>query len=184
MDQAAPGRRAQIGAYLRQRRLRLDGRPMGPAKDRRHVDHLTQADVAELAGVSEALVAQIESGRYPNLNERVLGKLARAMRLGPDQESYLRSLLSEPTTPRQLSLATVTPAACSVINAAMPVSAFISDSGPECGAFHVPRSGDATPVGRLGRERAESRCCAADAARHLPATGGGIRRADRAIMHQ
>lgn len=127
MSEVSPDQRRQIGAYLRQQRVRLDGQTYGPARDRRHVAHLTQSGVAELAGVSEALVAQIETGRYPNLNARVLGKLARALRLQPHQEAYLRNLLREPLAPESPAVAEVTAGACSVVDAAAPVPAFITD---------------------------------------------------------
>ncbi len=127
MSEVSLEQRRQIGAYLRSQRLRLDGRLHGPARDRRHVAHLTQSGVAELAGVSEVLVAQIETGRYPNLNERVLGKLARALRLAPHQHAYLRNLLWAPLAPNPPAMSDLAPGACSVVDAAMPVPAFVSD---------------------------------------------------------
>lgn len=127
MGQVTREQRNQIGAFLRQHRLRLDGRVHGPAKDRRHVRYLTQTDLAELAGVSEALVAQIESGRYENLNERVLARLARALQMQPSQETYLRNLLAVSPRTNQPAMAALSPAACSVVDAAMPVPSFVAD---------------------------------------------------------
>lgn len=127
MGQMSRDQRVQIGSYLRQQRLRLDGRLHGPAKDRRHVAHLTQADLAELAGVSEALIAQIETGRYVNLNERVLARLGSALRFNASQETYLRNLLVGAPGDHPHAAVTLTSGTRSVVDSAMPVPSFVSD---------------------------------------------------------
>ncbi len=87
---------AAIGSFVRQQRQKACPEDF-PAlvQRRRHVSHLTQADLAELAGVSEAAIAQIESSRYPNLNTNILGRISEALDLGPMQHHYLLSLLSD-----------------------------------------------------------------------------------------
>jgi transcriptional regulator with XRE-family HTH domain len=60
---------------------------------RRHVEHLTQADLAELAGVSVSLVAQVERGRYDNLNLALLRRLVDALDLGDDHQRYVQHMV-------------------------------------------------------------------------------------------
>jgi transcriptional regulator with XRE-family HTH domain len=87
---------AIIGSFVRQQRQRADPVEFPTlARRRRHVPHLTQADLAQLAGVSEAAIAQIESSRYPNLNANILSRISEALSLGPMQHHYLLSLLSD-----------------------------------------------------------------------------------------
>lgn len=95
MDTAVGIREREIGAFLRQCRLRAMAGNEVPDR-RRHVPYLTQAEVAELAGVSESLVAQIETGRYAHLTPRLLAKLGAALRLDAGQTTYLRHLLAWP----------------------------------------------------------------------------------------
>lgn len=59
---------------------------------RRHVHHLTQSELAELVGVSTAVISQIEQARYPNLNNAILQRISLALRLSPQQDIYLRGL--------------------------------------------------------------------------------------------
>ncbi len=89
---------AAIGSFVRQQRQKSYPEAF-PAlvQRRRHVPHLTQADLAELAGLSEAAIAQIESSRYPNLNANILGRIVRALGLSPMHHHYLLSLLSDPS---------------------------------------------------------------------------------------
>jgi transcriptional regulator with XRE-family HTH domain len=89
---------AIIGSFLRQQRQRADPDAFPVlGQRRRHVPHLTQADLAQLAGVSEAAIAQIESSRYPNLNANMLSRISQALKLEPMQHHYLLSLLSGPS---------------------------------------------------------------------------------------
>ena len=66
---------------------------------RRHVGHLTQGELAELVGVSTAVISQIEQARYPNLSSAILHRISSALRLTPQQDLYLRGL----GTPRTIS---------------------------------------------------------------------------------
>jgi transcriptional regulator with XRE-family HTH domain len=94
MAELAPFEIREIGLFLRQQRqqaLREQFPELSPGR-RRHVRYLTQAELAELAGVSVTMVEQIESGRYPNVNPAVVRKLCQAMRLAPERTAYALSL--------------------------------------------------------------------------------------------
>ncbi len=85
----------EIGRFIRARReaalaATYDGLPAR----RRHVAHLTQGELAELVGVSIAVVSQIEQARYPNLSGPILQKISAALRLAPQQDLYLRGMLN------------------------------------------------------------------------------------------
>jgi len=89
--------RREIGMFIRQQReARRASNFPGLIHRRRHVPHLTQADLAEIAGVSHALVAQVENGRYENLNPSILIRLAMALKLESHQEQYLLNYLQPP----------------------------------------------------------------------------------------
>jgi transcriptional regulator with XRE-family HTH domain len=86
--------RQAVGAYVRQQRQRA--RPDAfPAltRRRRHVVHLSQGDLAELAGVSVSLIEQVENGRYDNLNPGLVLRLALALGLSLDEQQYLLNYL-------------------------------------------------------------------------------------------
>lgn len=88
---------AAIGSFVRQQRQKCRPEDFPTlVQRRRHVPHLTQADLAELAGVSEAAIAQIESSRYPNLNPNILSRICLALNLSPVHRHYLLNLLSDP----------------------------------------------------------------------------------------
>jgi transcriptional regulator with XRE-family HTH domain len=100
MASVLSGDRQTIGDFLRQRRLSLQpDRFAALIKRRRHVDHLTQTDLAELAGVSVAVVAQVETGRYENINPALVLRLSRALQLDQDQERYLLNFLQPVPAP-------------------------------------------------------------------------------------
>ncbi len=88
----------EIARHLRKERLRTDWRDFPvESKSRRHVPYLTQPELADLAGVSEAMLSQIESCRYPNLNQAVLRRICRALKVDAPSETYVVKLLEEPT---------------------------------------------------------------------------------------
>lgn len=82
-----------LGRFVRARReaahsssyTQLPGR-------RRHVNHLTQGELAELVGVSTAVISQIEQARYPNLNSGILHRISAVLHLTPQQDLYMCGL--------------------------------------------------------------------------------------------
>ena len=93
-----------IGRFIRARRevTPIEQFPQLPQR-RRHVPHLTQGDLAELASVSSVVISQIEQGRYPNLTHGLLNRIANALHFTPQQEVYVLGLL-EPRADVQKTL--------------------------------------------------------------------------------
>lgn len=79
-----------IGRFIRARRQATDASSYDvlPTR-RRHVPYLTQEDLAELLQVSSVVISQIEQGRYPNLNDAMLRRIAQALNFTFQQETYL-----------------------------------------------------------------------------------------------
>jgi transcriptional regulator with XRE-family HTH domain len=89
-----------VGAYFRRQRQRATPDRFPDLRNRRrHVAHLTQADLAELAGVSISLVAQVERGRYDNLNLPLVQRLVDALGLGDGHRRYVQHLVQPAAEP-------------------------------------------------------------------------------------
>lgn len=87
------GRTSAVGEYLRARRALLSPEEVGFVADRsRKVEGLRREEVAVLAGISPEYYLRLEQGRDHQPSDQVLGALARALRLGPHGEAYLRRL--------------------------------------------------------------------------------------------
>ena len=84
----------ELAAFLRTRRERLDPREFDlPARRQtRRTPGLRREEVAELAGVSVDYVVRLEQARGLRPSAEVVEALARALRLGPDERSYLFDL--------------------------------------------------------------------------------------------
>lgn len=85
---------AEIGAFLRTRRGRLNPRDVGlPVYGRyRRVPGLRREELAQLAGVSVAYLTRLEQGRGHNVSAEVLGALSRALRLTDAEHEHLTRL--------------------------------------------------------------------------------------------
>jgi transcriptional regulator with XRE-family HTH domain len=84
---------SELGEYLRVRRERLRPADVGlPGGSRRRVPGLRREEVALLAGISVEYYLRLEQGRDQHPSDQVLDSLARALRLDPDAETYLRTL--------------------------------------------------------------------------------------------
>lgn len=82
-----------IGRFIRARREATSASDFTELPQRRrHVLHLTQGDLAELAHVSTVVISQIEQGKYPNLAHGILQRIATALRMTPQQQQYLFGL--------------------------------------------------------------------------------------------
>ncbi|WP_078880640.1 helix-turn-helix domain-containing protein [Kitasatospora purpeofusca] len=91
------GRPKELGAFLCTRRAELTPQQVGLPSDGtpRRVAGLRRAEVARLASISTDYYTRIEQGRMP-ASTPVLEALARALRLSPDQRSYLLGLAGRP----------------------------------------------------------------------------------------
>ncbi|MFH8463390.1 helix-turn-helix domain-containing protein [Streptomyces sp. NPDC017991] len=84
----------ELAAFLRTRRERLDPGDLGlPTRRRsRRTPGLRREEVAELAGVSVDYVVRLEQGRGLRPSVDVLEALSGALRLSPDERTYLFDL--------------------------------------------------------------------------------------------
>jgi transcriptional regulator with XRE-family HTH domain len=84
----------EITPFLKARRAALDpaalGLPAGVAH--RRVSGLRREEVAQLAGISVDYYTRIEQGRAHAISDAILDAIARALRLTPDQHTFLRNI--------------------------------------------------------------------------------------------
>ncbi|HEY3555972.1 MAG TPA: helix-turn-helix transcriptional regulator [Kribbella sp.] len=87
----------ELAAFLRTRRERLDpqdfGLPIG--RRSRRTPGLRREEVAELAGVSIDYIVRLEQARGLRPSADVVEALARALRLAPDERTYLFDLTQQ-----------------------------------------------------------------------------------------
>lgn len=99
-----PREARDIGRYVRARREATAPTAYSELPNRRrHVQHLTQSDLADLTRISTVVISQIEQGRYPNLNHAILHRIAQTLKLTTQQETYLLGLF-EPRAANQKAL--------------------------------------------------------------------------------
>ncbi|MFD7107199.1 helix-turn-helix transcriptional regulator [Streptomyces celluloflavus] len=84
----------ELAAFLRNRRERLDPHALGlPSRRRsRRTPGLRREEVAELAGVSVDYIVRLEQGRGLRPSADVVEALSQALRLTPDERTYLFDL--------------------------------------------------------------------------------------------
>ncbi|GLW59329.1 helix-turn-helix transcriptional regulator [Kitasatospora phosalacinea] len=99
MTEHVPPRQAELAAFLRAKRARLQpeeaGLPRGP---RRRTPGLRRQEVAQLAAVSVEWYVRLEQGRVGTPGTAVLDALAEALRLTADEHRHLH-LLARGETP-------------------------------------------------------------------------------------
>lgn len=85
-----------IGRFVRARReaTSIESFAHIPSR-RRHVQHLTQSDLAALIEMSTVVVSQIEQGRYPNLSKTILHLMAQALSFTQQQQLYVFGLFDD-----------------------------------------------------------------------------------------
>lgn len=112
----------ELASFLRSSRERLDPADFSlPSRRRaRRTPGLRREEVAELAGVSIDYVVRLEQGRGLRPSAEVVEALARALRLGPDERTYLFNLARQ--RPRDADKAATT--------AAPPLAGLVADLSP------------------------------------------------------
>ncbi|HVM52176.1 MAG TPA: helix-turn-helix transcriptional regulator [Acidimicrobiales bacterium] len=85
-------RAAEVGAFLRSRRARVDPVAAGFPADRRRTPGLRREELASLAGVTVSWLAKLEQGHAHAVSPDVLTSLARALRLGHAERTHLFAL--------------------------------------------------------------------------------------------
>jgi transcriptional regulator with XRE-family HTH domain len=97
MDQ---GDRAELAAFLRRRRARVQPGDVGlAAGQRRRTPGLRRQEVAQLAGMSVDYYIRLEQGRRPRPSRQMIAAISRALRLSDDERAYLHHLVGEVPEP-------------------------------------------------------------------------------------
>lgn len=92
--------RAELAAFLRTRRERLQPRDAGlPDGQRRRTPGLRRQEVAQLASLSVDYYIRLEQARGPRPSRPVLAALARALMLNADEREYLFRIAGEEPSP-------------------------------------------------------------------------------------
>jgi transcriptional regulator with XRE-family HTH domain len=118
-----------LAAFLRARRELLKPADVGlAAGGRRRVAGLRREEVAMLAGISTEYYLQLEQGRGRQPSDRVLGRLAQAMRLGDDAIEYMRNLArSGPRSRNRLAAERLDPGVQTFIDTWVLTPAYVQD---------------------------------------------------------
>ncbi|MFI1377922.1 helix-turn-helix domain-containing protein [Embleya sp. NPDC020886] len=131
--------RADLGAFLRTRRARLQPEDVGLTRfgERRRVPGLRREELARLAGVSVDYYVRFEQGRAENVSDEVLNAIASALRLNRDEHGHLRDLVRAGSGRRESAAATALPT-----QRVRPGLRRLLDSMPETPAFVMGRRTD------------------------------------------
>src|SRR5206468_6125052 len=93
-------RRRELGRFLRTCRARLSPAEVGlPDIGRRRTAGLRREEVAQLAGIGLVWYTWLEQGRDIRVSPPLLGSVARALRLSPDQTDYVFALAGHAPLP-------------------------------------------------------------------------------------
>jgi transcriptional regulator with XRE-family HTH domain len=125
MDARAPGP-APLGAYLRDRRTRLDPAALGVTPGRRRTPGLRREEVAARAGISPTWYTWLEQGRGGAPSADVLDRISRALMLTDIEREHLFLLaLGRPPEARYRTREGVSPRLQRVLDALDPCPALI-----------------------------------------------------------
>lgn len=122
-----------LGAFLRARREAIAPAAAGlPTGARRRTPGLRREELAALAGISVEYLTRLERGRDRRPSGQVLGALADALRLGPDERVHLHRLVKAgdgATCPQSDPPArSVRPTVRTVLDQLEPAPALVVDS--------------------------------------------------------
>ncbi|MBV6761937.1 helix-turn-helix transcriptional regulator [Rhodococcus opacus] len=95
----------ELGDFLRARRAEITPADVGLPETRhpRRVTGLRREEVAQLASISTDYYTRIEQGRLSSASAESLDAIARALRLSPDQSTYLHQLAGKSGSVRRRS---------------------------------------------------------------------------------
>jgi transcriptional regulator with XRE-family HTH domain len=124
---ASPGN--PLGAYLKDRRAKLDPAAFGLPKSRRRTPGLRREEVAQRANVSATWYTWLEQGRGGGASADVLDRISRALMLTEVEREHLFLLgLGRPPEVRYRAAEGVTPRLQRVLDALEPSPALIKTS--------------------------------------------------------
>jgi hypothetical protein len=124
-----PARRAELREFLMSRRARISPAEAGLAPGpRRRTPGLRREEVAVLAGVGVSWYQWLEQGRDITVSPQVLDAIARTLRLDEAERRHLFVLADlNPPLPCDSTGSPVDPAMLRLVQALMPMPAFILD---------------------------------------------------------
>jgi transcriptional regulator with XRE-family HTH domain len=123
-------RRRELAEFIRSRRERLTPRDVGIVSyGQRKTPGLRRQEVADLANLGVAWYTWLEQARDINVSDEVLGAIARALRLSPDERGHLLALGQGLRLPREIlpEPRHISPAHHAVLAALEPNPALIRD---------------------------------------------------------
>ncbi|MEU3459441.1 helix-turn-helix transcriptional regulator [Streptomyces sp. NPDC006733] len=117
----------ELAAFLRTRRERLDPHDFGlPSRRRsRRTPGLRREEVAELAGISVDYVVRLEQARGLRPSADVVEALARALRLAPDERTYLFDLARQRRRPADKPATSAAPPLARLVDDLAPLPAML-----------------------------------------------------------
>lgn len=120
-------RAAELGAFLRSRRGRVDPTSRGFPGTRRRTSGLRREELATLAGVTVSWLTKLEQGQAHAVSSEVLDALARALDLNEAERVHLFALAGYRTGEPSGGHAHVTPALRALLDELEPNPAYLLD---------------------------------------------------------
>lgn len=121
-----PARRAELAAFLRSRRARINPEEVGliPGR-RRHTPGLRREEVAQLASVGLTWYTWLEQGRPINVSVDVLDGIARALRFDATEREHLYRLADVGVDPVDPGCAQLEPEIQIILDGLQPLPASV-----------------------------------------------------------
>lgn len=122
------GDRAELAAFLRRWRARVQPSEVGLERGRRRTPGLRRQEVATLAGMSVDYYVRLEQGRGPRPSRQTLAALGRALRLTDDERSHLHYLAGEVPAPPAAPVREVRPGLLHLLERLVDTPALVCDA--------------------------------------------------------
>ncbi|WP_433462807.1 helix-turn-helix transcriptional regulator [Spirillospora sp. CA-128828] len=122
------GDRAELAAFLRRWRARVQPSDVGLERGRRRTPGLRRQEVANLAGMSVDYYVRLEQGRGPRPSRQMLAALGRALRLTDDERSHLHHLAGEMPAPPPTPVREVRPSLLHLLERLDDTPALVCDA--------------------------------------------------------
>jgi transcriptional regulator with XRE-family HTH domain len=143
----------RLGAYLKDRRAKLDPAALGFAEGRRRTPGLRREEVAQRANISPAWYTWLEQGRGGAPSASVLERIAEALMLTEAEREHLFLLgLGRPPEPRPPEESGVSPRLQRVLDALNPSPALIKTQSWDVMAWNEAAAVVLTDYGKLPPE--------------------------------
>ncbi|MFB4295617.1 helix-turn-helix transcriptional regulator [Actinomadura sp. NTSP31] len=122
------GDRAELAAFLRRWRARVQPSDVGLRPGRRRTPGLRRQEVAQLAGMSVDYYVRLEQGRGPRPSRQVLTSLGRALRLSDAERAHLHYLAGEVPAPPPTPVREVRPSVLRLLEGLDDTPALVCDA--------------------------------------------------------